>query len=44
MIRVLVADDHAVVRAGIVSLLEGEEGIEEIVVDDRGDDDEGTVL
>ena len=28
MIRVLVADDHAVVRAGIVSLLDAEPGIE----------------
>ncbi|UTT63752.1 response regulator transcription factor [Microcella humidisoli] len=30
MIRVLVADDHAVVRAGIVALLAGEHGIEVI--------------
>lgn len=30
VIRVLVADDHAVVRAGIVALLAGEQGIEVI--------------
>ena len=37
-IRVVVADDHAVVRAGIRSVLEGEGGIQ--VVGEAGDGEE----
>ena len=44
MIRVLVADDHAVVRAGIVSLLEGEEGIEVVGEAVDGEDAVGRAL
>ena len=44
MIRVLVADDHAVVRAGIVSLLEGEDGIEVVGEAVDGEDAVGRAL
>lgn len=44
MIRVLVADDHAVVRAGIVSLLEAEDGIEVVGEAVDGEDAVGRAL